>query len=37
LTAAEFQGLAKVPAEAEWFANIDNKQTRRAYRSDLNT
>ena len=35
LTAAEFHGLADVPPEAEWFANIDNPQTRRAYRNDL--
>ena len=35
LTAAEFQGLAQVPAEAEWFANIDNPRTRRAYRGDI--
>ena len=27
LTAREFQGLADVPPEAEWFANIDNRQT----------
>ena len=33
LTALEFQGLAAVPAEAEWFANIDNPRTRRAYRA----
>ena len=32
LTRAEFQNLAAVPAEIEWFANIDNKRTRRAYR-----
>lgn len=24
LTAAEFQSLADVPAEVEWFANIEN-------------
>jgi hypothetical protein len=30
LTAEEFQGLAKVPPEAEWFANIQNPRTRRA-------
>ena len=24
-----------MPPEAEWFANIDNPQTRRAYRNDL--
>lgn len=35
LTAAEFQGLAKVPAAAEWFANLDNPRTRRAYQSDI--
>jgi hypothetical protein len=35
LTALEFQGLAAVPAEAEWFANIDNPRTRRAYRIDI--
>ena len=35
LTAAEFQHLANVPAEVEWFANIDNKRTRRAYQIDL--
>jgi site-specific recombinase XerD len=35
LTALEFQGLAAVPLEAEWFANIDNPRTRRAYRIDL--
>lgn len=35
LTAAQFAGLAAVPAEAEWFANIHNRQTRRAYQNDL--
>ena len=35
LTAAEFQRLADVPPEAEWFANIDSPQTRRAYQNDL--
>jgi integrase/recombinase XerD len=35
LTKAEFQNLATVPAEVEWFANIDNKRTRRAYQIDL--
>jgi len=35
LTAVEFQGLAEVPPEAEWFANIDSLQTRRAYKNDL--
>jgi integrase/recombinase XerD len=31
LTAAEFQRLARVPPEVEWFANIRNASTRRAY------
>jgi integrase len=35
LTALEFQGLAAVLHEAEWFANIDNTRTRRAYRIDI--
>lgn len=35
LSAIEFQGLASVPPETEWFANIDNPQTRRAYRRDI--
>ncbi|MEB8059305.1 tyrosine-type recombinase/integrase [Pseudomonas fulva] len=35
LTAVEFQQLASVPAAAEWFANIDNPRTRRAYQVDL--
>jgi len=32
---AEFHQLAAVPAEAEWFANLDNPRTRRAHRIDL--
>ena len=35
LTSAEFQQLAAVPAAVEWFANIDNPRTRRAYQNDL--
>lgn len=35
LTADEFHRLSDVPPELEWFANIDNPQTRRAYESDL--
>ncbi|MGF6971000.1 site-specific recombinase XerD [Paraburkholderia sp. WC7.3g] len=35
LTAAEFHQLGAVPAEAEWFANLDNPRTRRAYQIDL--
>src|SRR6266446_8902093 len=32
LTAVEFQGLAEVPPEIEWFANITNLGTRRIYK-----
>ena len=35
LTAKEFQSLADVPPELEWFANIENANTRRAYRNDV--
>jgi site-specific recombinase XerD len=35
LSSAEFQQLASVPAAVEWFANIDNPRTRRAYQNDL--
>lgn len=35
LTAAEFQRLAEVPPEVEWFANIQNPNTLRAYRNDV--
>lgn len=35
LTAAEFQGLTAVPLEAEWFANLANQATRRAYQAAL--
>ena len=35
LTAPEFHELAQVPPATEWFANIDNANTRRAYRNDL--
>ena len=35
LTAPEFQRLAEVPPEAQWFANLDSDQTRRAYKNDL--
>src|SRR3954471_11789405 len=31
LTAAEFHRLADVPPEVEWFANLSNPETRRAY------
>ncbi|WP_242201820.1 MULTISPECIES: tyrosine-type recombinase/integrase [unclassified Pseudomonas] len=35
LTCSQFQQLARVPAAVEWFANIDNPRTRRAYQNDL--
>lgn len=35
LTSAEFQRLADVPPELEWFANLGNKNTRRAYENAL--
>ena len=35
LTAAEFQRLAEVPPEFEWFANIRNRSTRRAYENAI--
>ena len=35
LTAAEFHRLADVPPEAEWFANIRNPSTRRAYQAAI--
>lgn len=35
LTAAAFQGLAAVPPEMEWFANLGNAATRRAYETAL--
>lgn len=35
LSKTEFQRLADVPPEAEWFANLTNENTRRAYRNDV--
>lgn len=35
LTDSRYLGLASVPPEAEWFANILNASTRRAYRNDV--
>ena len=35
LSREEFQKLTSVPPEVEWFANIDNERTRRAYRIDV--
>lgn len=31
----QFRRLAEVPPEVEWFANLTNANTRRAYRSDV--
>lgn len=35
LTNADFARLAEVPPEIEWFANINNAQTRRSYENAL--
>ena len=35
LTAPEYQRLADVPPEVEWFANLGNGQTRRSYQNAL--
>jgi integrase/recombinase XerD len=35
LTASEFQGLAAMPPELEWFASIESRHTRRAYELDI--
>jgi integrase/recombinase XerD len=35
LTAAEFQGLAGVPPEAEWYANLGPAATKRAYKTAI--
>jgi site-specific recombinase XerD len=35
LTSAQFQELADVPPEVEWFANLTNPNTRRAYKADV--
>ncbi len=35
LTQEEFRQLATVPPAVEWFANIDNANTRRAYENDV--
>src|SRR6201994_1612455 len=35
LIAREFHALAEVPPAAEWFANLDNANTRRSYQNDL--
>lgn len=35
LSKLEFQRLSEVPPEAEWFANLTNENTKRAYRNDV--
>ena len=35
LTNLDFQRLSEVPPEAEWFANLTNENTKRAYRNDV--
>jgi site-specific recombinase XerD len=35
LTAPEFQDLAAVPPEVEWFKNLDNDHTKRAYKKAI--
>jgi integrase/recombinase XerD len=35
LTDKQFLALAEVPAEVEWFANLKNPNTRRAYQNDV--
>jgi integrase/recombinase XerD len=35
LTADEFQRLADIPPEVEWFRNLDNPHTERAYRNAI--
>ena len=35
LTIAQFDTLADVPPEIEWFANLTNANTRKAYRQDI--
>lgn len=36
LSSNQFAQLRDIPPEVEWFANIDNAKTRRAYKIDLN-
>jgi integrase/recombinase XerD len=35
LTPAQYDGLAEVPPELEWLANLTNPRTRRAYQIDV--
>lgn len=36
LSSNQFAQLRDIPPEVEWFANLDNSKTRRAYKIDLN-
>ena len=35
LTTDQFQTIAAIPPELEWFANLTNTNTRRAYQQDI--
>lgn len=35
LSRLEFQALAEIPPTIEWFANIENQATKKAYRTDI--
>ena len=35
LTPAQFGGLAELPPELEWLANLTNPKSRRAYKIDV--
>ena len=35
MTSTQYHQLSEVPPAIEWFANIDNPKTRRAYENDL--
>src|SRR5713101_1080361 len=35
LTPAEFYDLSEIPPELEWFGNLDNKNTLKAYERDV--
>jgi hypothetical protein len=35
LSPAQCRGLVVVPPEMEWFANLTNANTRRAYQQDI--
>ena len=35
LDLAEFQQLSEIPVELEWYANLDNENTKRTYKNTL--